>query len=66
MHSRYWRSDCPLHAKTFIPSEDRNAAISFCVDKGFAEQIAMSAPKIFAVIISTDVSFVMCKQNPNL
>jgi hypothetical protein len=49
-----------------MSSEDKNAATSSCVDKGFAEQIATSAPNIFALITKTDVSFVMCKQNPNL
>ena len=66
MHSRYCLSDCPLHAKILMPFEYKNAAASSCVDKGFAEQIAISAPNIFAVITKTDVSFVMCKQNPNL
>jgi hypothetical protein len=39
--------------------------MSSWADKGFAEQIAISAPKLFAAITRTDVSFVMWRQKPS-
>ena len=49
-----------------IPCDARNAAISSCVDNGLAPQHVTLAPNYFAPINKTEVSLVMCKQNPNV
>ncbi len=53
-------------ANTFISLYRKNSIISAWIDRGFAEQMEICAPKAFAAIIRTEVSFVICKQNPKL
>jgi hypothetical protein len=40
--------------------------MSFCIDSGFAEHNAISAPSAFSAMTSTDVSFVMWRHIPSL
>ena len=64
MHQSYSFADSFVHAYTCIPFEARNAAISSCAVSGFPPHATTVAPSSFAPKSSTDVSFVICRQNP--